>query len=158
MDESIEIRFVQAGDGERLLEIFMSSIHALAASDYSAAEIAAWTSRMDGRRLETRLMGTTGLVASASGQVVGFGALDAVHGELDFLYVHPSFSRRGIGRRLAAAIEERAALAGLKRLELTASLNAVAVYERFGYRRLRDMVKTIDHVAVPCVRMEKDLV
>jgi len=112
---------------------------------------------MDAKRLETRLLSTVTFVAVVQGVIAGFGALDIGHAELDFLYVHPDFTRQGVGRKLAETVEARARAEGLKRLELTASLNALVAYERLGYVRVRDMVKTIDRVPVRCIRMAKEL-
>ena len=105
----------------------------------------------------TNLMSKMTLAAEVENRIIGFVSLDSNHSELDFLYVHPDFARQGLGRQLCQEIECEAKRCGVNTLELTASLNAVRAYERLGYRKTCDMVKTIDGVAVPCVRMSKRL-
>jgi len=155
--DELTLRKVRPGDGEALYLLFLASIRALAAAHYSEAQILAWTSHITPARLEARLMHSVGYAAECGGEIVGFASLDVHHGELDFLYVHPKTVRHGIGRRLAEVVEWEAIRHGLSRLELTASLNAASAYERLGYRRLRNITKTIEGVVVPCVRMEKNL-
>jgi GNAT superfamily N-acetyltransferase len=50
------------------------------------------------------------------------------------MYVHPEFSRRGIGRALLGTIEAAIASAGFGEAALDATLPGVALYERCGYR------------------------
>ena len=64
----------------------------------------------------------------------------------------------GVGRRLTQTVFQAAREAGLERLQLDSSLNAVAFYESLGFRRLDE----VDHalrsgVALRCVRMERPL-
>lgn len=153
----VHLRRVRAGDGEALHDVFLSSIHSLAAGHYAPDQLDAWTSEITPARLEVRLTQTIAVAAECEGRIVGFGALDVNHAELDFLYVHPDFARRGIGRRLADWVEAEALRRGIRQLQLTASLNAFAAYERMGYVRRRAMTRVLHGVAVPCVRMEKNL-
>jgi putative acetyltransferase len=154
----LELRKVRAGDGEALYALFMASIHALAVAHYTDEQMHAWTSHITPARLEARLMQSIGYVAERDGQIVGFASLDIYHAELDFLYVDPEWVRQGIGRRLTDVVEWEATRHGLRRLELTASLNARVAYERLGFEPTREITKKIGGVSVPCVRMAKDLV
>lgn len=52
-------------------------------------------------------------------------------------YVHPEWSRRGIGRQILAACEDAAWRSGFARLELVATLPGEPLYSALGYRRLR---------------------
>jgi GNAT superfamily N-acetyltransferase len=48
-------------------------------------------------------------------------------------FVHPEWSRRGIGKLLLDASEEAARAAGFRRLEMGATLTGIPLYVRFGY-------------------------
>jgi GNAT superfamily N-acetyltransferase len=48
-------------------------------------------------------------------------------------FVHPEWSRRGIGKLLLDASEEAARAAGFRRLEMGATLTGIPLYARFGY-------------------------
>ncbi len=74
-------------------------------------------------------------------------------------FVHPDWSRRGLGTRLLYACEQAAWNAGFRRAEMGATLSGVPLYERHGYRRVAEIL--VDLPAgekLPVVRMEKVLV
>lgn len=153
----MRIRLVRRGDGGELCHVFVRSAHGLGATAYSPEQLQAWTSRITPSRLEERLLATVSFVAEEDGRLVGFASLDPDAAELDFLYVHPSFAARGIGRALSDTVDREAALRGVLELRLTASLNAVPVYERLGYVREGVFEKTLDGVHIQCLRMRKTL-
>ncbi len=49
------------------------------------------------------------------------------------VFVHPLFSRNGIGTRLTEYLEVEAANAGYRALEISATLNAASFFEQLGY-------------------------
>lgn len=58
------------------------------------------------------------------------------------IFVHPEFSRKGLGSLILATVEEAARSAGFRRFEMGSTLTGVALY------RLRGYVET-ERVAVP---------
>jgi GNAT superfamily N-acetyltransferase len=52
------------------------------------------------------------------------------------MFVHPEWTRKGIAAMLLKACEDAAQEAGFKRVELRASLQAVAFYENQGYEKI----------------------
>jgi GNAT superfamily N-acetyltransferase len=73
-------------------------------------------------------------------------------------FVHPAWSRRGLGTRLLHACEQAAWEAGFRRCEMGATLSGVPLYERHGYHRLADIrVDLPGGERLPIVRMEKVL-
>ena len=101
------------------------------------------------------------IVAERDGRIAGFGALVVAERELRACYVHPEAGRRGVGRALVAELESRARAAGLKALELDASLNAEAFYRALGYRTLRHGIHLLHRagrdIPMPCAKMRKAL-
>jgi GNAT superfamily N-acetyltransferase len=74
-------------------------------------------------------------------------------------FVHPQWSRRGLGTRLLHACEQAAWDAGFRRSEMGATLSGVPLYERHGYRRVAEILVDLpDGEMLPVVRMEKVLV
>jgi GNAT superfamily N-acetyltransferase len=74
-------------------------------------------------------------------------------------FVHPRWSRRGLGTRLLRACEQAAWDAGFRRCEMGATLSGVPLYERHGYRRVAEILVDLpDGERLPVVRMEKMLV
>jgi GNAT superfamily N-acetyltransferase len=73
-------------------------------------------------------------------------------------FVHPQWSRRGLGTRLLRACEGAAWDAGFRRAEMGATLSGVPFYERHGYRRLAEILVDLPGgERLPVVRMEKAL-
>jgi ribosomal protein S18 acetylase RimI-like enzyme len=81
------------------------------------------------------------LVASRGDEPVGCGALllQGAHAQVRRMWVDPAARGLGIGRRLLAELEARAAAHGCRtvRLETNAALSeAIALYRRAGYREI----------------------
>ena len=80
------------------------------------------------------------LVAEVDGQVVGMGGLRPGaddRAEVLRIRVHPAVRRRGVGRALMTALEQRATRLGMRRLHLDTATNqpeAMAFYRSLGYR------------------------
>jgi GNAT superfamily N-acetyltransferase len=73
------------------------------------------------------------------------------------MYTHPSFTRRGVGRRILAGCEAAASAEGFRALELVATLSGHPLYEAFGFADVERIVITGDSVDVPAVRMRKEI-
>lgn len=73
------------------------------------------------------------------------------------MYTHPSFARQGVGRMLLACCEAAAAAAGFRRVELMATLAGRELFRRCGYRDVEAVEEVRDGVAIPLVRMGKEL-
>ncbi len=80
------------------------------------------------------------LVAEVDGVPAGCGAwrvLPSGEAEIKRVYVEPAFRRRGLARRLMAALEDSAARAGHRSVVLNTGQEqpeAVALYTQLGYR------------------------
>jgi GNAT superfamily N-acetyltransferase len=88
------------------------------------------------------------------------GALDPATdaAKIRAFFVHPAWSRRGLGTRLLQACEQAAWNAGFRRCEMGATLSGVPLYERHGYRRLAEILVDLPGgERLPVVRMEKML-
>ncbi len=71
-------------------------------------------------------------------------------------FVHPAWSRRGLGTRLLLACERAAWDAGFRRCEMGATLSGVPLYERHGYRQVAEILVDLPGgERLPVVRMEK---
>jgi GNAT superfamily N-acetyltransferase len=76
-------------------------------------------------------------VAELDGGIAGFATVlprGDGEAELEDLFVDPDAWRRGIGTRLVAEAEQRAAALGARALHVIASERARAFYERCGFR------------------------
>ncbi len=142
--------------------IHYAAVRQTGASAYPPEVLEAWSRRPDD---DNRIQGIKKgwiensemyfVVAKVGDRIVGFGQIDT-RGEVQGVYVHPIFGRRGLGRRLLAALEEWAIAAGIAQLYLDASLNAEAFYQRNGF----EVVEYGQHqlrsgLLMDCIKMRK---
>jgi len=73
--------------------------------------------------------------------------LDPAHdaARIRALFVHPDFSRRGLGTAILAACERAAAAAGFTRLELTATLTGLKLFRVHGYTLAEEIILRLDN-------------
>jgi GNAT superfamily N-acetyltransferase len=82
-------------------------------------------------------------------------ATEAAH--VRAMFVHPAWTRRGLGRRIIEACEAAAAGEGFRRLDLVATLPGIELYEACGFVPTADVedVVLVDGVRLPCRAMSK---
>jgi GNAT superfamily N-acetyltransferase len=73
------------------------------------------------------------------------------------MYTHPAYARRGIGRRILALCETAARSEGFLKVELMATLSGERLYLACGYEPIERVKDERGGVAVPLVRMQKNL-
>lgn len=152
------IRRARQEDKEAIWRVHGSAIRGRCASHYSREVIEIWAGRLRPEKYAEAIDRYEFFVAEEEGAVVGFGELGAEAGEIQGLYVSPDVKGRGVGRELLRTLEGRARAHGLKSLRLTSSLNAVAFYERAGFRAVEELTETIGPgVERASVRMFKEL-
>lgn len=82
-------------------------------------------------------------------------AVDAA--KIRAFFVHPEWTRRGVGGMILEACEEAALAAGFRRLEMGATLTGVPFYLAKGYEVLeKSEVPMGDWLTLPIVRMGKE--
>ncbi len=67
------------------------------------------------------------------GDVAGFGHVDVATGEVEAVYVSPTYAGEGVGSALLSHLESRASDEGVDALTVASSLNAVGFYEHHDY-------------------------
>ncbi|WP_286342574.1 GNAT family N-acetyltransferase [Ferrimonas sp. YFM] len=154
-----------AQDAATLVTIHYESVHQSARSHYPEALLRAWSPPPSQHRsdwLHSIIASDNTLVEVAECSergVMGFGIVLLGQSRLQALYIHPSASGQGIGRRLLNRLEQRASQVGLTRLSLNASLNAHPFYTRMGYLSHGASHQALtDEVVMAAMAMEKSLI
>lgn len=125
---------------------------------YDDELIDAWAHALTLAELRERLAARRFFIAESPSEPIAYAQLDLDAASLRSLYVSPAYRRQGVGRRLAETAIEATRAAGLRRLELDSSFNAVSFYEALGSRRLGRIEHRLHNgVVMPCVRMAKEL-
>lgn len=115
------LRPYRPDEASTLAALYRDSARVLGPAAYAPEQVAAWVaSAEDEAAFAARLADGTTLVADLDGQVAAFGQLHPGD-HLALLYTAPAHARRGLGNRLAAALEDLARNAGHDRIHTTAS-------------------------------------
>lgn len=151
----IFIRPVRASDRLQISQLHSESIQQLCTTDYTAEQIQALLA--DKKIYGTNSWGDVVLVAECGEIIVGFSAL--VGSAVSAMYVHPKWTRQGIGKQLLQAIEREARSRRLQQLFVKASVTAVPFYQACGYQILNpSQIMVAGRVWIPCVDMQKQLI
>jgi GNAT superfamily N-acetyltransferase len=152
------IRRATPDDADALASVNRESITALCGVRYSDEELAAWTAGIDPTMYDAAIDAENIVVAVEDDTIVGFAVADPSESMVKALFVAPDAARRGVGRSLMAAVEERLLHAGVGDARLNASFNAVPFYEALGYSALGQTTHRLrSGVELPCTAMRKRL-
>jgi GNAT superfamily N-acetyltransferase len=152
----IVIRDARGSDADRLAEIHLAAIRRGCRSHYDEAQIAAWTTAIDGPLHRAAIRDQVVMVAERRRRVIGFGEFQPRNGQIVHLFVDPAVTACGLGTRLLAALEARAVAGGVQEIRLRASLNAEGFYARRGYEPAGGPRSvTMQGIPVPCLPMRK---
>jgi RimJ/RimL family protein N-acetyltransferase/GNAT superfamily N-acetyltransferase len=71
-------------------------------------------------------------------------------------FVHPGWTRRGLGTMILEACESAALAAGFRRFEMGATLTGVALYKARGYEEVQEIAVPLENgLTLPVIRMSK---
>jgi GNAT superfamily N-acetyltransferase len=160
----IMVRPARPSDIPAIEALHKASMRELAAGYYSPAVLERFLAA--GTVDRSLLEAGTYYLAEILGGPVGSGGWMAVddcpaaswRARIRLVFVHPAWTRKGIGRRLVQHAETEAARAGYRHFELDASLSGVPLYHHLGYREVQRRGYTLpDGTTLPVIRMEKTL-
>ena len=176
----LQIRLATIADIPALEELIRDSVSTLSAGFYTDTQIE--TSLLHIFGVDTQLiLDQTYFIAEIDHKIAGSGGwskrktmfggdklkaqkLDPLldpateAARLRAFYVHPQWSRRGVGSRVLTECEKAARLAGFNRIELVATLPGERLYAARGYERVDAMQLEIPNgKPLPAFRMTKAL-
>lgn len=137
------IRLYEPGDHKAIAEIFPQAIHKIASAVYTPRQCEAWSEKTPNEsHWEKRCEVKQPLVFVSDGVVAGFLELDE-DGHIDCLYVHPDHARKGIASQLIERALKVCTEAGLGRAFVEASICAKPVFEKQGFKVIREKLVEI---------------
>ncbi len=173
----MKLRLAQLDDALTLEQLITESVRKLQAADYSARQMDGALGTVLGLD-RTLIRDGTYFVVESEGTIVAcggwsrrrtlFGA-DRVPGKDDAwldpavdpariraFFVHPGWTRRGLGTKILEACEAAAIAAGFRRLELASTLTGIPLYTARGYTTMeRIEIPLVNGEHLPVVRMGK---
>lgn len=147
----ISIRLAAEADAERLHALHTASVRELCRDCYTADIINGWLLNRSADIYRPIIERGDIFVAVDGERVVGFG--EAVPGEIRAIYVDPAETRKGVSTMLMRHAMRVAGDIAHGTIVLMSSLNAVAFYERFGFRVTAHTVFPRNEVLVPVAEM-----
>lgn len=157
MSQKIRIRPGRPRDAAACLAIYRGAVHVTAAATYTKEERDAWAPEGPTPGWSERLLAGTCLVATTWwGRPVGFMTMGR-DGHLDFAYVHPDYTGRGVASTLYHRIENIAREQGISTLTTQSSLSALPFFTRHGWTREARQSVIRHGVALTNYRMFKNL-
>lgn len=155
---NIQIRSGSADDLENLIALQSHSLKTILADTYTPEQLEALVnSQSSGRKAALETL----FVAEVNGEIVGFSALSETSPYVTGLYVHPTWTRRGIGATLLRSLEAAAIQKRVRVLRVFTSPTIAAFYRSQGYQTHRISTGTRKRIesnmGVTCEFLEKRL-
>ncbi len=127
-------------DLEAIVALFTASVHQIAASSYSPAQLAAWAPvPPDLEQWRARLADLETLLSEREGQVSGFVSFTWA-GHIELLFSAPAFSRRGVASGLYDAAVQKLLANGVAELSTEASTEARPFFASKGFKVAEEQV------------------
>ncbi|UIN53852.1 GNAT family N-acetyltransferase [Pseudomonas kribbensis] len=153
----MKIRRFSPGDEAALFRVFFSSIHQLAAVDYTQHQIDAWAPEdIDPQYWTTRMRTINPFVAEHNGEIVGYADIQS-NGYIDHFFVSGAHARQGIGTLLMGRILDEANMLGIREVTSDVSRTAEIFFERHGFHVVERKLSVTRGVSLPNALMRKEL-
>jgi putative acetyltransferase len=150
------------GDAPFIQRLHEESIRGLGPRCYSRAEVESWASSLTpGGYVRAMTQGGESFLLAeparnAGGRLAGFCSF--TRDEIEGLYVHPRWARRGVGSALLVHAEAAIHAGGGRSVRVSASLIGQPLYEKHGYQIVGSRQhRTRTGLIVLIREMEKDL-
>lgn len=129
------LRPAEPNDADAATALLRRSISELCATDHQndAATLAAWLANKTPHNFRQLLANPNcfSVIAEENDRHLGVGTI-ARDGSIRLLYLLPGVQRRGIGKAIYLALEDRAKTWGATKLTATSNTDACAFYESMG--------------------------
>lgn len=139
-------------DARAIHELHTASVTTLCVTHYPLGAIEPWLAQRTPEGYYPGIDAGEMFVCKMGGQTVGFG--HAVPGEVLAIFVHPRWTRQGVGSLLLRQALERAEDSHPGPIKLQATLNAQPFYEKHGFVEKRRCALQRGGIDMPVVEME----
>jgi N-acetylglutamate synthase-like GNAT family acetyltransferase len=161
---TLSIRKAAEDDAAAIIQLHFDAVHVTAAADYEQDILNDWSRPLAGRleamqeQLKVNVEQTEMFVCELADEIVGFGELAPRTNEIRAVYVAPSTSRKGVGKKLLQELEKSAIGHGLTELWLDSSLTAVPFYSSQGFVGSVESEHTLrSGKKMRCLKMQKTI-
>lgn len=139
-----------------IVELFRESVQKLCHKDYQPDQIKVWLGAIQNKdRWKQAIHNQHFIWAEFESQMAGFGSLDS--NLIDFMFVHPAFTRCGVASFIYKHLEEQAKLNDCRDLIAEVSITARPFFEKMGFKVQYEQNKKVQDVQILNYRMSKTL-
>ncbi|MGO4185619.1 GNAT family N-acetyltransferase [Paenibacillus sp. MCAF9] len=135
-------RFLEE-DISEVVSLFYETVHEVNKQHYSQDQLNDWAPQDEtDQKIEAwkeSMVRNITFIAENSSQIVGFADM-TYGGELDRMYVHKYYQRRGVASALLKKLEAEAGRLGVNEIKTVASITAKPFFERHEYREVESQV------------------
>ena len=158
MSLPFSIRRARPADVFDVRRVHTTAVREGGVAQYATDVLEAWVDAFDPYSFPRNIERMEFYVAEiADGRVAAYLAFDLTTAEIESVYVAPWGKGLGLGSFLLGFAEESARLAGLGKVWLDSSINAVGFYAGHGWTEEQRHVRVRKGVEIPVVKMEKVL-
>ncbi len=153
------VRTATVDDVDTIYSLIHASVYELCKEHYSQAKLDSFIHTLPSKIIYYKWLTDRILIVCCDGKdVVGFGQLDPAESYVDALYVHPNYTRKGIGTKLLHYLEEVAISLRKSDIKINASINAIRFYEKCGFEQQGTFFITCkDHTRFETIKFSKQL-
>ena len=151
-DGRFTIRQARRADSRAIHELHTASVTALCVTHYPLESIQRWLAKRTPEGYFQGIDAGEMFVCEEGGQVIAFG--HAVSGEVLAVFVHPQWTRQGVGSLILHHALDRAGVGHRSPITLQATLNAQPFYEKHGFVEKRRYTVQRGGADLPVVEME----
>ena len=136
----MNIRRFKESDADHIARLFHDTVREVNCKDYSQEQVHAWAPRdLYFRNWAASCTNNYTYVAELGNVITGFAEFE-FDGHIDCFYCHKDFQRKGIGRMLYQALENKARALGLSRLFVEASITARPFFLAMGFVQVKKQI------------------
>lgn len=152
----MNIRRYKPGEEAEIWQLHYDTTRIIIGQDYTLEQVQRWAPDRTRPNWGNYVTEKNPFVAEHDGQIVGFADLEP-DGHIDRFYCHHRWQRRGVGRSLYRAIEERAFEWGLDLIFTEVSVTAQPFFSSVGFEIVEETHNVVCGTVARQFRMRKRL-
>jgi len=149
----MQFRIAEPKDFNQIKEVFVLSIQKLCSKQYTQEQIKAWTSSVSNeKRWLDKIENQHFILAFQGNQLLGFGSLEGSD-YIDFMYVHPDYTRQGIADKILDRLLQRSLSLGALKVNSDVSKTAKNFFLKKGFEVIKENEVQIQGISLNNYRM-----
>ena len=153
------VRSATVEDVDNIYSLIYASVCELCKEHYSQEKLDSFIHTLPGKVLYYKWLTDRILIVCCDGKdIIGFGQFDPAESFVDALYIHPKYTRKGVGTKILHYLEDVAHSLKKPDIKINASVNSTNFYEKCGFEQQGTFFITCkDHAKFETIQFSKQL-